>query len=112
MAEFILIIKGGLTDYSDAAKTAAHMQEWYTYGGLIQQQAKILGGAGLTFEGRVVGNAGTQAYAPHGPETLTGYYHLEAPDLATVEALAAQAPNIGLGGTVEVRLPLAMPQTS
>lgn len=111
MAEFILIIKGGMTDYSDAAKTAAHLQEWYRYGGLLQEKAKIVGGAGLTFEGRVVGKASTQAYAPHGPETLTGYYHLEAPDLATAEALAAQAPNIALGGTVEVRLPLPMPQT-
>lgn len=112
MAEFILVIKGGMTDYSDAAATAAHMQEWYRYGGLLQAKAKIVGGAGLTFEGRVVGPAGASPYHAHGHDTLTGFYHLEAPDLATVEALAAQAPNLALGGSVEVRLPLPRPQTS
>lgn len=103
MADFVLVIKGGLLDYSNPKVTGPHMAEWTKYSALVQQHGEIKGGAGLTFEGSVVGTGGSQPYRTHGPSTLTGYYHISAPDRATAERIAGQAPNIALGGTVEVR---------
>lgn len=109
MADFILIIKGGLLDYSDAAKTAAHMQLWGAYSDVFTAHGTtIKSGSALQFSGSLVDAKGNKAVHIGPADTITGYYHIEAPDLATANAVAAKAPNIALGGTVEVRPALAM----
>lgn len=103
MADYVLIIKGGLTDYSDPDKTQAEMAKWGPYSAFVSEHTTIISGAGFVFQGAVVSAQGSKPYAAHGQDTVTGYYHLEAPDRAKVEMVAAKAPNIALGGTVEVR---------
>jgi hypothetical protein len=104
MADYILVIKGGMLDYSDAAQAAAHMQLWVAYNDVFNAHGTtIKSGAPVQFSGNIVGAKGTQPASLAAADTITGYYHIEAPNLATANAVAAKAPNIPLGGTVEVR---------
>jgi hypothetical protein len=103
MSNFILLMKGGLLDSTDTVQLDRHMQQWKDYDVYVSQHGTIKTSEGLWFDAEMANAIGPAGGAKPTQETLTGVYHIETKSIEKAKKIAAKAPNIALGGTVEVR---------
>lgn len=84
---------------------------WGRFAQVLTEAKAVRGGAPLraAAQGQVFGV--TPVASAAGP-TLSGYFMIEAPDLAAASALAAQAPSAQRGGGAEVRAAYPAPTMS
>ncbi len=87
-----------------------HMAEWYAFDAEARKKTTVLDGAPLqsVTTATTVRSNGSGSILSDGPfaetkEQLGGYYLIEAKGLDEATAMADMMPNLGLGGSVEVR---------
>jgi hypothetical protein len=103
MAKYLVLLEGlgGDIDATDP-ETRAHNQRWMDWLSTLGAAGQLAGGGPLGGEAKGVGPDGV---ADRELQTFDvyGYLVLEATSLDEAAALAAEAPNVALGGSAVVR---------
>ena len=99
MAKYLLLFRGG-----ESVSDDENIREWDEYIGKLARDGKII--SGLPFGPRaklVIGPEKQIADLNKAQSSINAYIILDAENIEQVLEYAKLAPNIGRGGTVEVR---------
>jgi hypothetical protein len=110
--KYLLLLYGDEGRWADMSEEdmAESVKMWSAFGQKLVDSGAYLAGEGLapTTEATTVRIQAGEVVHTDGPfaetrEQLGGFYLLECPDLDTALGWAAQVPELGAGGSVEVR---------
>lgn len=108
MAQYLVLFEGlpAQLDSTDP-EPMAHHQRWTDWLATLGRAGQLAGGGPLGSEAKGIGPEGVRDRELQ-PVDVFGYLVLEATSLDEAASLAAQAPNVALGGSAVVRPVLAV----
>jgi hypothetical protein len=109
MSDYVLVLRQGDSDTSDAAAHAALAQNFFAWTDNLRQTGKLIVVERLgTLRGKTVrkrdGAIVVDGPFAEGKEIVVGLFILRAQDLDEAVAIARTCPLVAIGGTVEVRI--------
>jgi hypothetical protein len=115
MPEFVFFLRGGEENVQDFSleELQVHVNEYFAWITELSQTGHFKGGQPIAAEGKVVlRSPKQQLVVKDGPfaeskEIITGYFLIEADDLAQATEIAKGCPILDISGAVEVR-PIAV----
>jgi hypothetical protein len=103
MAQYLLLFVGlAARTQTEDAVSADYNQQWRRYMGGLAGQAKLVAGAPLEPDGKVVGRDGVDDFQLQQVD-VGGFIVIEADSEEEAVDVARHAPHVGLGGTTVVR---------
>ena len=111
MAKFVILLRSQAVDYSTYSPEDLQqlIEKFNSWAGKLAAEGLLGDGAKLTDQGGVViDGLGAKQKVTDGPfgetkEVVGGFYVINADDYAQAVELCRDQPNLGLGGTVEIR---------
>ena len=111
MEKYMFLFKGGNASTLSPEAQQGQMQKWLTWVEKLQKENRYVSGEPLLPGGKVI--SGVKKTVTDGPfaeskELIGGFFIVNAKDLNEATAMAKDAPDFDLGGSVEVRQVLKM----
>ena len=111
MAKFVLLLRAQPVDYSTYSPEDVQqlIEKFNAWAGKLAAQGLLADGAKLTDQGgKVIDGLGAKQKVTDGPfgetkEVVGGFYVINAESYDHAVELCKDQPNLGLGGTVEIR---------
>ncbi|MEO7992182.1 MAG: YciI family protein [Chryseolinea sp.] len=111
MEKYMFLFKGGEASTLSPDMQQAQMQKWLAWVEKLRKEDRYLSGEPLLPGGKVI--AGAKKTVTDGPfaeskELIGGFFIVNAKNLEDATAMAKEAPDFDLGGSVEVRQVMKM----
>ena len=111
MAKFVILLRSQTVDYSTYSPEDLQqlIEKFNSWAGKLAAEGLLGDGAKLTDQGgKVIDGLGAKQKVTDGPfgetkEVVGGFYVITADDYEQAVELCRDQPNLGLGGTVEIR---------